>query len=67
MLFGKYSYDIIIIFMKLFVFVQKLLNPLGNNQFGVEEDEDPWFIFKTDDTRKINSLIFAEFTFKRKQ
>jgi len=43
------------------------LNPVGNHQFGVEDDTDPWFFFQADDTGKIKSLRFIEFTFKRNQ
>lgn len=43
------------------------LNPVGKHQFGLKGDTDPWFYFQADDTGKIISLRFMEFTFKRNQ
>ncbi len=41
--------------------------PVGKHQFGVEGGTDPWFTFHADDTGKIISLRFFDFTFKRNQ
>jgi CubicO group peptidase (beta-lactamase class C family) len=41
------------------------IDPVGENEFGVAGNPDTWFFFQDDDTGKIKSLRFIEFTFKR--
>lgn len=41
------------------------INPVGIDEFGLEDDPEPWLSFQDDDGDKIKSLIFIGFTFKR--
>lgn len=43
------------------------INPVGIDEFGIEDDPEPWFSFQDDDGDRIKSLIFIGFTFKRNQ
>ncbi len=41
------------------------INPVGINEFGIEDDSEAWFVFQSDDTGKIESVKLIGFRFKR--
>jgi CubicO group peptidase (beta-lactamase class C family) len=42
------------------------INPVGIDEFGLEDNHEPWFSFQRDDGGRIKNLKFIGFTFKRK-